>query len=99
MAAFLTYPGNLSIQESMKHTLIRQDRVAGDTIEERLEHPLSSSDHDGILLGFLLLDCVIPDRILGRYRGDYDGRVESDKVSSEGLKLGIAMTSFVVLRS
>jgi hypothetical protein len=62
--AVLTYPGNLTIQKSMKHTLIRQDRVASDAIEECLEHALSSSDHDGILLSFLLLDRVIPDRIL-----------------------------------
>ena len=64
MVAFSTYPGNLTIQKSMKHALIRQDRVASDTIEERLEHPLSSSDHDSILLSFLLLDRVISDRIL-----------------------------------
>lgn len=59
-----TYPGNLSIQESMKHALVRQDRVAGDAIEERLEHALSSSDHGCILLGFTLLDRIIPDRVL-----------------------------------
>jgi hypothetical protein len=53
--AVSTYPGNLTIQKSMKHTLVRQDRVAGDAIEERLEHALSSSDHDGILLGFCCL--------------------------------------------
>lgn len=97
--AFSTYPGNLSIQESMKHTLVSQDRVAGDTIEERLEHSLSSSDHDGILFGLALLNRVISDRVLGRYRGDYESRVELDEVSSERLELGIAMACFVVLRS
>lgn len=99
MVAFSTYPGNLSIQESMEHTFVRQDRVAGDTIEECLEHSFSSSDHDGILFSLALLNRVIPDRVLGRYRGDYESRIELDEVSSERLELGITMTGFVVLRS
>ena len=97
MLGFPTYPGNLSIQKSMKHTFVGQDRVASDAIEEGLEHSLSSSDHDGILLGFTLLDRVITDRVLGRYWGDYESRVEFDEVSSEGLELGIAVTGFMVL--
>lgn len=63
-SGFSTYPGYLSIQEPVKYALVRQDRVAGDAIEERLEHSPSSSDQGGILLGFGLLDRVIPDRVL-----------------------------------
>jgi len=94
---FPTYPGNLSIQKSMKHTFVGQDRVTSDAIEEGLEHSPSTSDHDGILLGFTLLDRVIADRVLGRYWGDYESRVEFDEVSSEGLELGIPVTGFMVL--
>jgi hypothetical protein len=82
----------------MEHTLVRQDRVAGDTIEEGLEHSLSSSDHDGILLSLGLLDRIISDRILGRYWRDYESGIELDEVDPERLELGIAMTRFMVLR-
>ena len=95
---FPTYPGNLSVQKSVKYALVRQDRVAGDTIEEGLQHSLSPSDHDGILFGLALLDRIISDRVLGGYWRDYEGWVELDEVGSEGLELGIAMTRFVVLR-
>lgn len=94
---FPTHPGNLSIQKSMEHTLIGQDRVAGDTIEEGLEHSLSSSDHGGILFSLALLDCIISDRVLGRYWRDYEGGVELDEVDPERLELGITMTRFVIL--
>lgn len=92
-----THPRNLSIEKSMEHTLIGQDRVAGDTIEEGLEHSLSSSDHRSILLSLTLLDRIISNRVLGRYWRDYESGVELDEVGPERLELGIAMTRFMVL--
>ena len=96
-SGFSTYPGYLSVQEPMEHALVRQDRVAGDAIEERLEHSFPPSDQGGILLGFGLFDCVIADRILRRYGWDYEGGIELDEVSPEGLELRVAMTGFMVL--
>ena len=54
-----TYPGHFPIKEPMKNMLIAQNRMSRNTIQERLEHPLTPRDEGCVFLCFSLLNRIV----------------------------------------
>ena len=92
-----THPRYLAIQEAMKDMLVRQDRMACEPVQERLQHPLPSSNHRRVLLRLRLLDRIVADRLLRRYRGDDERRVQLREAVPQRLELGVPVVRLGVL--
>lgn len=60
----------------MEDMLVRQNRMARDTVQERLQQSLPTSNKNGVFFGLSLLDSVITDRLLRRDRGNDKRGVE-----------------------
>ena len=74
--------------------LIRQDRVASNPVQERLQHTLASGNHRRVLLRLRLLDRIVAYGLLGRYRGYNERRVQLDEVVAQRLEFRVPMVRF-----
>ena len=70
---------------------IGEDRVAGNAIQERLQHTLPPRNHRYIFLCLSLLNRIVAEGLLGRYWGYNKGWIKPDQIVPERLKLRVSV--------
>jgi hypothetical protein len=73
--------------------------MAGDAVQESLQHALPPCDHRGIFLGLGLLRGIVTKSLLRGNRWNDEGRIQPHEARPEGLEFRVPMSGFRILYS